>query len=175
MNASDIVKAKQNRTLYTAYYRPTIIPGNAISTVTLYPISTVSTGGTYVSSFTSCITTNYLYKCNEPIIDYQLANDINNGKYICGFPACSTITEWNTGATRVTGVCDCKISFLTWKNTTPTLIYNYSTISYSTVSTFSTTILTGPGPIICPLVDFYQGTNFDNNCNNCNANNNCNC
>ena len=175
MNASDIVKAKQNRTLYTAYYRPEIFPGKTVSTVTLYPVSTVSTGGAFISSFTSCITTNYLYRCDAPIISYELANDINSGKYICGFPACSTITDPNTGLTRVTGVCDCKISFLTWKNTTPTLIYNYSTISYSTVSTFSTTILTGPGPVICPLVSYYQGTNFDNRCNTCNSNNNCNC
>jgi hypothetical protein len=164
MNASDIIKAKQNKTLYQAYYRPDIFsPVN--STINYCPISTVWNGSEFISSVTSTVTMNYLYKCNKPIISYELANSINEGKYECGYPYCSTISEWNTGNMYVTGNCDCKVSFLTLKNTNPTIIYNYSTINFSTVNVTSTSILTGPGPIICPLVEFYQGTNFSNECN----------
>lgn len=166
MNASDIVKSKQNRSLYQAYYRPEIL-GNGqftISTINICPVSSIS-GDT--PSFTSSTTLHYTYTCNQPIISYELANDINSGKYICGFPACSSISIWNTGQTIPVGISDCKISNLAWKNTNNTLLYNYSTIDYSSIQTFSTSVLTGPGPVICP-VDFYQGTNFDNKCNSCN-------
>lgn len=166
MNASDIVKAKQNRTLYQAYYRPEIL-GNGqftFSTINYCPVSSIA-GGT--PSFTSSITTFYTYKCNDPAISYELANDIHNGKYICGYPSCSSISIWNTGQTIPTGVCDCKISNMAWKNTNSTLLYTYSTTSYSSIQTFSTSVLTGSGPVICPLVNFYQGTNFDSNCDTC--------
>jgi hypothetical protein len=181
MNASDIVKAKQNRVLYQAYYRPTIFPGSTIngtnvfitSSITYCPISTVSSGITdeFISSFVSCITTNYSYKCEQPNISYNLLNDINQGKYLCGFPYCSSIVEWNTKKSFITGVCDCKISFLTWKNTTVAPVYQFSTATYSSVIITSSLIASGPSPIICPLVNYYQGTNFDNRCSNCTTNN----
>ncbi len=167
MNASDIIKAKQNRVLYEAYYRPTIFSSLITSTINYSPISTISTGGQINSSIISCITTQYGSKCENPAISYQLLNDINEGKYLCGFPYCSTISEWNTGETFPVGNCNCKISFLTWKNTTPSLLYTYSTINYSSVQTFSTTILTGPSPIICSN-ELIQGTSFQNRCDNCN-------
>ena len=176
MNASDIVKAKQNRTLYQAYYRPDIL-GNGqftFSTINVCPVSSISSG---TSSYTSSVTTFYTYKCDEPVISYELANSINSGKYICGYPSCSSISIWNTGQTIPAGVCGCKISNLAWKNTNSTLLYSYSTATYSSILTSSTSIMTGPGPVICPLVDFYQGTNFDNKCNTCNnalySNNQC--
>ena len=168
MNASDIIKAKQNRVLYQAYYRPTIFSTLITSTINYCPVSTISTGSGFVSSFVSCITTQYGSKCETPNISYQLLNDINNGRYECGYPYCSTISEWNTGRTFATGDCDCKISFLTWKNTNPTLLYTYSTISYSSVQTFSTPVTTGPSPVICPLT-LNQGTSYQNRCNNCNT------
>ena len=166
MNASDIVKAKQSRVLYQAYYRPTIFPSHTTSTINYCPISTLSTNGTIVSSFNTCTNTQYQYICEKPIISYELANSINEGKYICGSPYCSTISVWNTGQIYPAGVCDCKISFLTWKNRTPTTIHNYSTVNFSTVTDSTTSILTGPMPVICPLAEFYQGTNFDNKCGN---------
>lgn len=170
MNASDIIKAKQSRTLYQAYYRPTIFSSIINSTINLCPVSTVSTASGFVSSFTSCITTNYLYKCTPPVISYELANSINDGKYECGFPYCSTISIWNTGQQFVTGNCDCDVSFLTWKNTE---LSNFLAFNSTSISTFdapqSTNITTGPGPVICPLVSFYQGTNFDNRCSDCNV------
>lgn len=168
MNASDIIKAKQNRVLYQAYYRPTVFSTLITSTINYYPVSTISTAGGFTSSIVSCITTQYGYKCEKPNNSYQLLNDINNGKYECGFPYCSTITEWNTGQTFLTGNCNCKISFLTWKNTNQTLLYTYSTSNYSSVVTSSTLINTGPGPVICPLISLNQGTSFQNKCNVCN-------
>ena len=165
MNASDIIKNRQNRVLYQAYTRPTIFSTLITSTINYCPISTVSTGGAYVSSFASSINTQYGYTCEKPAISYQLLNDINDGKYLCGYPYCSSISIWNTGQTIPVGDCDCKISLLTWKNTNLTPIYNYSSTTYSSVTVTSTDILTGPTPFICP-VDFYQGTNFDNKCGN---------
>ena len=95
----------------------------------------------------------------------ELLNDINEGKYLCGYPYCSSISIWNTGQTYPVGDCDCKISFVTWKNTNSTPIYNYSTTTFSSVTIVSTNILTGPSPLIC-AIDYYQGTNFDNKCGN---------
>ncbi len=160
MNASDIIKAKQNQTLYKAYYNPTVFQSSIFST-----INTVSSIINYVSdsiiftssSYTSCINTVYTYQCNPTFVSYEMANNINNGKYICGGKVPSE---------------------LQWKNTNSTVIYAYSTIlsSFSTPSTIipstirvsSTIISTGPSPIICPLIDFYQGTNFSNSCDVCN-------
>jgi hypothetical protein len=172
MNASDITKNIRNRTLYQAYYRPTIFPGVTNtgesmfikSTVSYCPVSTVSTGGEFVSSFVSSTNLIYTYKCFHPVVDYQLANDINMGKYNVGYPCCSTITNFTAGETAITGTCNCKISYLSWTNNNVILQNNYSTLNYSSVITDSSIVTTGQTPIICPLVEFYQGTNFDNNC-----------
>ena len=177
MNASDIIKAKQSRTLYQAYYRPTIFQGSTsngtnvfiTSTINFCPISTVSSSSGFISSFVSSVTLNYSYKCEKPNVSYELMNSINEGKYICGFPYCSTLVEWNNGETFTSGNCNSKISFLTWKNTTVAPVYQYSSISYSSVIVTSSFIASGPGPLICPLVDFYQATSFDNRCSNCNS------
>jgi hypothetical protein len=176
MNASDIIKSKQSRVLYQAYYRPTIFPGLQgslstliTSTINFCPVSTVSSGGVFISSLVSCVTLNYAYKCEKPNISYELMNDINQGKYLCGFPYCSTLVQWNNGQTFTSGNCNCKISFLTWKNTTTAPVYQYSTATYSSFVITSSIIASGPGPIICPLVDFYQGTSFDNRCSDCNT------
>jgi hypothetical protein len=168
MNASDIIKNRQNRVLYQAYTRPTIFSTLITSTINYCPVSTISTGGAFTTSFTSTINTQYGYTCEKPAISYEILNDINDGKYLCGYPYCSSISIWNTGQTYPVGNCDCKISLLTWKNTNLTPIYNYSTATYSSATVVSSNILTGPMPLICPI-NYYQGTNFDNKC----GNNNC--
>jgi hypothetical protein len=173
MNASDIIKAKQSRTLYQAYYRPTFFTTIINSTINVCPISTVNTLDNITSSFTSSITINYLSRCTPPSISYELANSINNGRYLCEPPYNSTIAEWNTGEQFTAGNSDCKVSFLTWKNTNPTLIHFYKSTSISTVSIFSTSIFTGPSPLICPLVDFNQPISFQD-CGGCNDYNGCN-
>jgi len=137
MNASDIVKAKQNQTLYKAYYQPTVFQSTIYSTINV--VSSVSRG----DSYTSCINTAYTYVCNPTFISYELANDVNQGSYVCGGKAPSQ---------------------LTWKN-------NVSTIQYTTSSniiTGSTFVLGGEGPVICPDPIFRQGTNFANSCDLCN-------
>ncbi len=160
MNASDIIKSKQNRTLYQAYYRPTIFPSGTTSTISYYPISTISTGSGYISSITSTVTTQYNYICQTPNISYEIANSINSGKYECGFPYCSTLSIWNTNEIIPVGVCDCNISVLNWTYSNPTTIYNISTATYSSIVVQSTIVQTGQAPVICPLANFYQGTNF---------------
>lgn len=145
MNASDITKLKQNQTLYSALYNPTVFESIVISTI--YPISSIG-GITPVTSYNSSIQTQYLYVCNPTFISYDMINNINNGQYICG------------GKT---------LSELSWQNTHSTTIYSnfYSTNSTSVLTT-STIILTGPGPVICPLVNFYQGTYLSHFCDVCN-------
>ena len=165
MNASDIIKNRQNRVLYQAYTRPTIFSTSITSTINYCPISTISTGGAFTTSYTSTLNTQYGYTCEKPAISYEVLNDINEGKYLCGSPYCSSISIWNTGQTFPVGDCNCKISLLTWKNSNSTFIYNYSTATYSSVTVVSTNILTGPTPFICST-DYYQGTNFDNSCGN---------
>ena len=151
--------------LYQAYTRPTIFSTLITSTINYCPVSTISTGGSFTTSYTSTINTQYGYTCEKPAISYEILNDINEGKYLCGYPYCSSISIWNTGQTYPIGDCDCKISLLTWKNTNSTSISNYSTATYSSVVVTSTNILTGPGPFICSN-NLYQGTNFDNKCAN---------
>lgn len=148
MNASDIIKTRQNRVLYQSLYRPNIFPIST-TTVVYNPISTISTPEGIISSVASTVTTEYPYKCNPAYISFELMNEINTGKYLCGVPYCSTITEWNTGNTHITGNCNCKISYLNYKNTNLTPLYTYSTISYSSILVNSTFINTGSEPRIC--------------------------
>ncbi len=179
MNASDIIKARQNRVLYQAYYRPTIFQGSTAngsnvfitSTINFCPVSSISSSGTVTSSVVSCVTVQYQYKCEPTNISYQMLNDINNGKYECGYPYCSSISQWNTGRTFPAGNCNCNVSFLTWKNTTSRLFETFSTSNTATgaVERFTTLIPSGPAPVICPFVEFNQGTNFASRCDTCNT------
>jgi hypothetical protein len=145
MNASDIIKAKQNGTLYKAYYTPTVLASTTYTNY--YPVSSLSTNsGTFVSSFTSSISTVYTYTCNNPVISYNLVNDVNNGAYICGGK---------------------KPSVLTWKanQTTPTEpIYAFQT--YSTSTSAASTILSlnnyAERPLICPDPIYTQGNKTNN-------------
>lgn len=170
MNASDIIKDRRNKVLFQAYYRPTIFPNNTISTINYCPFSSIAAG---TPSYTSSLNTIYTYKCERPFLTYdntyEMINDVNNGKFECDSPYCSSISIWQTGESIPTGTCNCKVSYLQWKNTNSTIIYNMSTVNFSSVVTTSTIIMTGPGPVICPLIKFYQGPNYDNHCisNNC--------
>ena len=91
MNASNITHAKNDITLYKAYYDPIIFPGITNtgvstfvrSTIMYNPYSSVSSSGTITSSFTSSVNTHYLYECNGPYTSYQLANDVKIGREIC--------------------------------------------------------------------------------------------
>lgn len=155
MNASDIVKAKQNKVLYKSLYNPTVFQSTVFSTVNT--ISSIIQPNTQ-RSYTSTINTAYNYVCNPTFISYELANNVNNGQYACGAKT---------------------LSYMQWKNVNNTTIYAYSTIYSSIItpgtiipSTFtiaSTNILTGPSPVVQPFIEFYQGTNFASQCNQCNT------
>lgn len=180
MNASDIVKAKQNRTLFQAYYHPAIVPSTT-NTTTIYTstlISSISSVATQQS--TLCSTVIYNNLCMPSFISYQLANDVNQGKYLCDTYTLARQVGANTLLTTSTAVNLCTLSNLQWKAVNPTVAYEYSSINstLSTVSTFLTTssiIQTGPMPVICPLILFYQGTNFANKCTACQQNGPCTC
>ena len=140
MNASDIVKNRQNKVLYNAYYQPTVFQSTVVST--LSPISSYTGGYT---SYGSTVITAYNYSCQPTFLSYELLNEVKNGKEVC------------------TGTC---ASQLTWTNLTSTTQYMYAT-NYSTLSTplqisvTSTSVQGSKGPVICPLINFYQGTNAD--------------
>ena len=140
MNASDIVKNKQNQTLYKAYYQPRVFQSTVFSTLT--PISSY-TGG--YNSYGSTVNTVYTYSSQPTFLSYELLNEVKSGKDQC------------------TATCT---SELTWSNLTSTTTRFYNT-NYSTLSTplsisVTSTIVQGSiGPVICPRVNFYQGTNAD--------------
>ena len=157
MNASDIVKRKQNTTLYKAYYQPTVFQSTTFSTV-----NTVSSIIRYVSSgvpitstsYTSCTQTVYLTLCEPTFTSYSSRYSIESGMAGC------------TGK----GPKESK-----WKANRSTTIYSYSTI-YSSLNTstlapssiriFSTIVNMAPTPLICPFV-FQQGTSFASQCPSC--------
>jgi hypothetical protein len=143
MNASDIVKAKQNNTLHCAYYHPTVFQSTTYSTVNVVSsiINYVSSG--YVFSSTSYTSTQHTVNtavCNPTFMSYEMQQQVLSGK---------------------------PVSELQWKLNTSTLAYAYSTtyssfnnpanILPSSIRVTSTLVATGPGPVICPLVDYYQG------------------
>ena len=156
MNASDIVKAKQCGALYKAYYQPTVFQSTVISTISL--ISTVSTGGgVFTSTASSCTNTIYTYTCNSPIISYELANDIECGKFVCGGKVPS-VTTWR--ANRAMGINPA------FGSTFGTSTLTNSTINTSTLS--SSANFFAVRPLICPDPIFVQGTNFQSQCDVCN-------
>lgn len=159
MNASDIVKKKQNTVLYKAYYQPTVFQSTTFSTV-----NTVSSIIRYISSgvpitstsYTSCTQTVYQTLCEPTFTSYASRYSIDEG------------TDGCIGRDK---------RQLKWKANQPTTIYSYSTIysSLGTASTlapssiriFSTVVNTAPTPLICPLSQVQQGTSFASQCPSC--------
>ncbi len=180
MNASDIVKAKQNRTLFQAYYHP-VATSSTIST-TIYTSTIVSSSVGFPTQTNVCSTILYNNLCMPSFISYQMANDINDGRYLCNTYTLAQQVGGNAINTASTVTSQCKISDLQWKNVNSTLTYTYAPLygspPQSTISTFRTVpyyIQTGPLPVICPLVEFYQGTNFASKCSVCPQNGPCTC
>lgn len=152
MNASDIIKAKQNKTLYKAYYTPVVYQSTVFSTVSAY-----STFGSQPvnTSYISCINTSYNYLCNPVFMSYETRNNVKDGSIACAGTSLSNLQFVKSNAT----------------------VYAYNTV-YSTFgnpaitvpSSFVTTSINGtsaPDPCIVPLVQFYQG------CSVCNGNQTC--
>lgn len=179
MNASDIVKAKQNRTLFQAYYHPAITPSTTTTTIVV---------STFISSISDlppmrsnvCSTVIYNNLCMPTFTSYQLANDVNQGKYLCNTYTLAQQVGINTLLTTSTAHTQCKISNLQWETTLSTVTTAHYTANQSTYSTTSatplqTSISTFILPVVCPLVDFYQGTNFASKCSACPQNGPCTC
>ena len=177
MNASDIVKAKQNRTLFQAYYHPATTPSTTSTMIYTSTVLSSISEGIYAPV---CSTLIYNNLCMPSFISYQLANDVNQGKYLCNTYTLAQQVGSNTVLTTSTATNLCTLSNLQWKNVNSTLITEYST-TYSATSTLSTVfasstfIQTGPLPVICPLISFYQGTNFASKCSVCQQNGPCTC
>jgi hypothetical protein len=102
------------------------------------------------TSYTSCVTTCDTYVAKPTFVSYDMIQAIRDGEYGCDARRRPVETDW--------------------KNTTSTMKVVQSTI-YSTFvsggpllpSTFrySSTIMTvGQAPVICPLIDYHQGTSY---------------
>ncbi len=212
MNASDIVKAKQNKTLYKAYYRPTVFQSSIFSTLNVVSSSSGPQGtySSFTSSYTTCLTQVNNYLCNPTFISYQFAKDVNDGSYECGLKSISKL-QWkpteeirylystqysiSTLSTIVNKFCSTPIiSTLNLVNSSVLSTTGFSTLfgseykanytltavqecdwtytSSIVVSSFyitSSIAKVAPQPLICPLVNLYQGTSYLNRCNTCNT------
>ena len=163
MNASDIVNAKQNKIVYNAYYQTRISFSTSTSTIRPYSsiINGVSNGQIFTStSYISCNNTVYNTICTPTFTGYDTLNQIKTGAYECG--------TMSRNSMQLAGV--------------PTPMYAFSTV-YSTLNggtipqpysfiIASTTVSVPTGPLISPLVSFYQGCaqcNTAPGCRNCQA------
>jgi len=178
MNASDIVKAKQNRTLFQAYYHPMITPSTTTTTIVVSTF--ISLDVDLIMQSNVCSTVIYNNLCMPTFISYQLANDVNQGKYLCNTYTLAQQVGGNAINTTSTAQTQCKISNLQWETTLSTVTTAYNTVGGITYSTSSATSLQSPVstfilPVICPLVEFYQGTNFASRCSVCPQNGPCTC
>jgi hypothetical protein len=153
MNASDIVKAKQNKVLYNSLYTPTVYQSTVFSTLRLY--SSINLGNSIASSFISCINTAYNYTCNPIFTTYETRNDVKEGAVACGAVPLSILQFTSSDG----------------------MIYAYSTIfsTFGNVSLPSSFIITSTigtiasSPIICPINEIYQGCSvcINRSCSNC--------
>ena len=178
MNASDIVKAKQNRTLFQAYYHPAITPSTTTTTIVVSTL--ISLDVDLIMQSNVCSTVIYNNLCMPTFISYQLVNDVNQGKYLCNTYTLAQQVGGNAINTTSTAQTQCKISNLEWETTLSTVTTAYNTVGGITYSTSSATSLQSPVstfilPVICPLVEFYQGTNFASKCSACPQNGPCTC
>ena len=146
MNASDIVKAKQNKVLYSAYYRPTFLTSTNTSTITriVTPYSSILSTA---SSVRTCSSITYNNLLRPTYTSYETLNQIRDGAGECGGVPTTSL--------QFTGV--------------PTQIYAFNTI-YSSFnnnqlylpSSFgvTSTVASEPtGPLITPFISFHQGCN----------------
>jgi hypothetical protein len=148
MNASDIVKAKQNKALYNAYYKPTVFQSTVYSTISIYSSVTSPITLLPVNSYVSCVAKAYTYVDNPTFTSYESMNAIKEGAIDCGAIPSSVVS---------------------FKNTEQRLIYSFSTI-YSTIAgpiapvpgsfyITSTTVSAPPSlPMVQSLLNYHQGT-----------------
>lgn len=139
MNASDIVKIKQNKATALSYQQSFTLTSTVQSTI--YEVSSIAGGST---RYGSTLNTVYNTTCTPTFTTYQTRNEVQQSP-------CTA----------------CDSSSMKWKNTNSTIVYAYRSV-YSTLSTTSTVITastlvqTAPGPVICDGVSYRQGTHFGN-------------
>jgi len=160
MNASDIITAKQNKVLYSAYYKPTVYSSTLTTTVQAY--SSIASGissGQLIGSTSYVSTTNTVYNnvCNPTFISYESLNQIKDGGYECGAAPVSNL--------QFVGIPNTSIYAFSTFYSTPNVSGSpqpYSIVVTSTVTTAPT------GPTICPFVSFHEGSatarNLPTNC-----------
>ena len=148
MNASDIIKSKQNATLYNSYYNPSIYSSTTYTTS--YPIlSTISNIPSTI--YSTCTNTVNLYTSN-PYTSYELASNVNNGMYICGNKKVSQMSWQANSSIQTQPVYACS-SFISSSSTFNNCSQIISMNSYNN------------RPIICD--DSYTQGNYT--CNTCNT------
>ena len=139
MNASDIVKIKQNKAIALSYQQTFTLTSTVQSTI--YPISSISEGPT---SYGSTLNTVYDKTCMPTFTTYETRNKVNESQ-------CTA----------------CSLSPMEWKNMNSTIMYTYQSVygtlsTTSTVLTTSTIVQTAPEPFVCNGVSYRQGTHFGN-------------
>ena len=139
MNASDIVKIKQNKATALSYQQSFTLTSTVQSTI--YEVSSIAGGST---RYGSTLNTVYNTTCTPTFTTYQTRNEVQQSP-------CTA----------------CDSSLMEWKNTNSTIMYAYRSVygtlsTTSTVLTASTLVQTAPGPVICNEVSYRQGTHFGN-------------
>ena len=139
MNASDIVKIKQNKAIALSYQQTFDLTSTVQSTI--YQVSSIAGGST---RYGSTLNTVYNTACTPTFTTYQTRNEVQQSPCT----ACSTSSmEWNRNHSTIMN---------TYRSV-------YSTLSTtSTVITASTWVQTAPQPVICNGVSYRQGTHFGN-------------
>lgn len=138
MNASDNTKSRQNGVLYKGYYNPVVFQSTTYTTS--YPVIDVSGGNPYIA-YSTLVNTVNTYTSN-PYSSYELAADVNEGKYVCGGKEISVLQFKADSSIRSETI----YAFSTYS----TLVTNASTLSSINSYAFR--------PIICS--DFFsQNTN----------------
>lgn len=139
MNASDIVKIKQNKAVALSYQQTFTLTSTVQSTI--YQVSSISYGPT---RYGSTLNTVYNTTCTPTFMTYAMRNEVQQSP-------CTA----------------CDASSMEWKRTNSSIVYAYRSV-YSTLSTTSTvltsssTVQTAPQPMICNGVSYRQGTHFGN-------------
>ena len=139
MNASDIVKTKQNKAVALSYQQSFTLSSTVQTTI--YQVSSIA-GGT--PRYGSTLNTVYDKTCMPTFTTYETRNKVQESP-------CTA----------------CNLSSMDWKNTNSTLMYAYQSVygtlsTTSTVLTTSTIVQTAPQPFVCDGVSYRQGTHFCN-------------
>ena len=139
MNASDIVKIKQNKAVALSYQQSFTLRSTVQSTI--YQVSSIAGGST---RYGSTLNTVYNTACTPTFTTYEMRNEVQQSP-------CTS----------------CDASSMEWNRTNSTIMYAYrsvySTLSTtSTVLTTSTSVQTAPQPVVCNSISYRQGTNFGN-------------